>query len=164
MRRESDENYFYTERATIVETLGFEFWRDSLFFCASQKPQCNVLVVDVSTVAGNDLELKCISLVKEFIALNHGEKYNKCRAVMVKSGSLHNLARRLYHAHHIITGAKSVAVGYKHYGGHSTIIGSVGVKPYRDTIPFLVKKGDVCVEVGCYLGTSTIDICGCKEM
>lgn len=44
----------------------------------------DVLVVDISTVAGNDLDLTCISLLEEFTALNHGsgDTDNKCRAVM----------------------------------------------------------------------------------
>ncbi|KAL7536454.1 hypothetical protein ACHAXR_010708, partial [Thalassiosira sp. AJA248-18] len=155
MRREGDENEFYTDRAIFLETKGFEFWRDALFFRENPKPQYNALVVDVSTVAGNDLDLTCISLVKEFIALNQGsgESNNHCRAVIVKSGSLHNLARRLYHAQRIISGAQSL--DERSTGGHSSIVGAVGVKQYRDTIPFLVRKGDVCIEVGCHMGTST---------
>lgn len=155
MRREGDENDFYNDRATFVETSGFEFWREALFFREHPKRQYNALVVDMSTVAGNDLELTCISLIKEFIALNHGsgENDNQCRAVIVKSGSLHNLARRLFHAQRVISGAQSLDQRYN--GGHSSIIGAVGVKQYRDTVPFVVKKGDICVEVGCHLGTST---------
>ena len=162
MRREGDEVEFYTDRATFVETRGFEFWRDALFFqtTSTERPQYNVLVVDVSTVAGNDLDLTCISLVKEFLALNHGGFDDKdgdeeCRAVIVKSGSLHNMARRLYHAQRIISGAQSIDDRYKYTQRHSSIVGAVGVKQYRETIPFVVREGDVCVEVGCHLGTTT---------
>jgi hypothetical protein len=152
MRREGGEIDFYTDRATFVEIRSFECWRDALFFQHEIRPQYNVLVVDMSTVAGNDLDLTTISLIKEFIALNHCSGCeNSCRAVIVKSGSLHNLARRLHHAQRVITGAESID-----YCNHSTtIIGSVGVKQYRQTIPLAVRKGDVCIEVGCHLGTTT---------
>eukprot|EP00571_Detonula_confervacea_P008756 CAMPEP_0172323184 /NCGR_PEP_ID=MMETSP1058-20130122/48082_1 /TAXON_ID=83371 /ORGANISM="Detonula confervacea, Strain CCMP 353" /LENGTH=423 /DNA_ID=CAMNT_0013039125 /DNA_START=9 /DNA_END=1280 /DNA_ORIENTATION=- len=155
MRTYGNEKDFYTDRATFVETKGFEFWREALFFRETPKPKYNGLVVDMSSVVGNDLDLTCISLVKEFIALNHGsgENDNHCRVVIVKSGSLHNLARRLYHAQRIISGAQSPE--HQHNGGHSSIIGAVGVKQYRETIPFVVRKGDICVEVGCHLGTTT---------
>ena len=64
----------------------FDSWRQALFF-PNQKTRedgqkngannitfgmnYNALVVDMSTIAGNDLELTCVSLVKEFIALNN---------------------------------------------------------------------------------------------
>ena len=155
MRREGDDSDFYTDRATFVQIQTFEFWRDALFF-RNDRQKYNVLIVDISTVAGNDLELTCISLVREFLALNHGSGAvdNPCRAVIVKSGSLHNLARRLHHAQRIISGTDSIDCSR-----HSTsIIGAVGVKQYRETIPFVVKVGDVCVEVGCHLGTTTTRI------
>ncbi|KAL9178854.1 hypothetical protein ACHAXT_003985 [Thalassiosira profunda] len=154
MRREGDERGFYPDRATFVETKGFEFWRDALFFRGEARPQYDALVVDMSTVAGNDLELTCIALVREFLALNNGdgESDNPCRAVIVKSGSLQNLARRLYHAQRVISGAQTL--DNRHAGGRSLIIGAVGVKQYRETIPFVVREGDVCIEVGCHLGTT----------
>lgn len=153
MRRQGDEQEFYKDRTTFVETKEFELWRDALFFCGSQRPQYNVLVVDVSTVAGNDLDLTCISLIKEFIALNNGsgEDDNPCRAIIVKSGSLSNLARRLHHAQRIISGAQSIRQGDE----EASIIGTVGVEEYRRTIPYVVRKGDICVELGCHFGTST---------
>ena len=155
MRREGDESEFYTDRATFVQIQSFEFWRDALFF-RNGRQQYNVLIVDISTVAGNDLELTCISLVREFLALNHGSGVadNPCRAVILKSGSLHNLARRLHHAQRIVSGKDSIDCSR-----HSTsVIGAVGVKQYRETIPFVVRMGDVCVEVGCHLGTTTTKI------
>eukprot|EP00581_Thalassiosira_minuscula_P006683 CAMPEP_0183703050 /NCGR_PEP_ID=MMETSP0737-20130205/938_1 /TAXON_ID=385413 /ORGANISM="Thalassiosira miniscula, Strain CCMP1093" /LENGTH=364 /DNA_ID=CAMNT_0025929749 /DNA_START=496 /DNA_END=1590 /DNA_ORIENTATION=+ len=165
MRRQGDELDFYTDRATFVQTKAFEFWREALFFRgsssgSSSRPEYNALVVDMSTVAGNDLDLTCISLIREFIALNHGsgEYDNPCRAVIVKSGSLHTLARRLYHAQRVISGAQSPNERWsrdKGDGRRSSIIGAVGVKQYRETIPHVVKPGDVCVEVGCHLGTTT---------
>ncbi|EJK61746.1 hypothetical protein THAOC_17711 [Thalassiosira oceanica] len=156
MRREGDEVDFFPDRAEFVETSSFQLWREALFLREYPKPQYDALVVDMSTVAGNDLDLTCISLVREFIALNRGEEDNICRAVIVKSGSLQNLARRLHHAQRIITGAQTLEEGK--VGCHSSIIGAVGVKQYRETIPFVVKEGDVCIEVGSHLGTTTTEI------
>ena len=156
MRREGDEVEFFPDRAVFVETSSFQLWREALFLREYPKPQYDALVVDMSTVAGNDLDLTCISLVREFIALNRGEEDNICRAVIVKSGSLQNLARRLHHAQRIISGAQTLDKG--RIGGHSSIIGAVGVKQYRETIPFVVKEGDVCIEVGSHLGTTTTEI------
>lgn len=156
MRRNGDEVEFYTDRSTFVETKSFEYWRHALFFQNDAKHRnegYNALVVDMSTVAGNDLELTCISLVKEFISLNagSGEYDNPCRVVIVKSKSLHNLARRLHHAQRIISGSESII---EERG--TSIIAAVGVEQYRQTIPFVVRKGDVCLEIGCHLGTSTV--------
>lgn len=156
MRRNGDEIDFYSDRSTFLETKAFEFWRHALFFrndVPLSKEGYNALVVDMSTVAGNDLELTCISLVKEFVSLNagSGEHDNPCRVVIVKSKSLHNLARRLHHAQRIISGSQSVV---EERG--TAIIAAVGVEQYRQTIPYAVKKGDVCAEVGCHLGTSTV--------
>eukprot|EP00592_Proboscia_alata_P015484 CAMPEP_0194398678 /NCGR_PEP_ID=MMETSP0174-20130528/126241_1 /TAXON_ID=216777 /ORGANISM="Proboscia alata, Strain PI-D3" /LENGTH=154 /DNA_ID=CAMNT_0039195007 /DNA_START=194 /DNA_END=654 /DNA_ORIENTATION=+ len=96
MRRQGEETEFYTDRATFIETKGFEMWRDALFVrgssTPSERPRYNALVVDVSTVAGNDLELTCLSLIQEFLALNNGSgessdgDSNPCRVVIVKSG------------------------------------------------------------------------------
>jgi len=192
MRFEGDDSGFYEDRARFVETAEFEFWRDALFFAPpvasnnsnekkgkkNEKPAYDAFVVDMSTVAGNDLELTCISLVREFIALNRRGSYDTnnddnnnnsddnndndekqqqcCRAVIIKSGSLHNLARRLYHAQHILSGARQLPDNHgKYNGGRASIIGAVGVKQYRETVPFVVREGDACVEVGCHLGTTT---------
>jgi hypothetical protein len=156
MRRIGDETDFYTDRATFIETKDFEFWRHALFFQNNVhygKEGYNALVIDMSNVAGNDLELTCISMVKEFISLNagSGEDDNPCRVVILKSKSLHNLARRLHHAQRIISGSQYII---EERG--TSIIAAVGVDQYRQTIPFVVRKGDVCCEVGCHLGTSTV--------
>ena len=156
MRRKGDEHNFYSDRATFIEIQSFELWRHALFFQQEYpyKSQYNVLVVDMSTTAGNDLPLTCIALIKEFIALNSSNQ-EECRAVIVKSGSLQNLAQRLYHAQRVIS-AKQPLPDMRHKnGGHSLIIGSVGVKQYRETIPYVVQKGDICLELGCHLGVSS---------
>jgi len=164
MRRQGEETEFYTDRATFIETKGFEMWRDALFVrgssTPSERPRYNALVVDVSTVAGNDLELTCLSLIQEFLALNNGSgessdgDSNPCRVVIVKSGSLQTLARRLYHAQRLFAGTQSLPSAYN-ANEEASIIGTVGVEEYRRTIPYVVQTGDRCVEVGCHFGTST---------
>ena len=159
MRRKGDGENFYGDRATFIEIPSFDLWRNALFFQNNHntsKPQYNAMVVDMSTVAGNDLDLTCISLVKEFISLNYDISSNQqlCRVVIVKSGSLQNLARRLFHAQRVVSGAQSLSTN-RMRSGHSSIIGAVGVKQYRETIPYVVREGDVCMEVGCHLGTTT---------
>ena len=168
MRREGEEENFYRDRATFVETKGFEFWRSALFFQShhdgdaagaytGRRLPYNVLVVDVSTVAGNDLDLTCISLVKEFVSLNQGsgDDENSCRVVIIKSGSLHDLARRLFHAQRIFSGVQSLKDISPSNAKTTSIIGTVGVEEYRKTIPFVVEAGDVVLEVGSHFGTST---------
>jgi hypothetical protein len=155
MRRKGDEDTFYNDRTTFVETKAFEYWREALFFSDEEKPKYNGLVVDVSTVAGNDLDLTCISLIKEFLALNSSSEDddNACRVIIVKSRSLHDLARRLFHAQRILNGAQSLDSEFNI--GKTSIIGTVGVEEYRRTIPYVVKEGDAVIEVGSHFGTST---------
>jgi len=157
MRRKGDEHNFYRDRATFIEIQSFELWRHALFFQQEYPytPQYNVLVVDMSTTAGNDLPLTCIALIKEFIALNSSSNQQQCRAVIVKSGSLQNLAQRLYHAQRVISANHPLPDMRHKNGGHSLIIGSVGVKQYRETIPYIVRPGDICLELGCHLGVSS---------
>jgi hypothetical protein len=38
------------------------------------------------------------------------------------------------------------------------VIAAVGVDEYRETIPFVVRKGDAVLEVGCHFGTTTVDL------
>ncbi|KAL7516959.1 hypothetical protein ACHAWF_000093, partial [Thalassiosira exigua] len=127
MRREGDERGFYEDRATFVEMKSFESWRQALFFRENKLNRYDVLVMDVSTCAGNDLDLTCISLAREFLALNRGDSEGKgsCRAVIVKSGSLQRLARRLYHAQRVTSGAQSLE--RQRPRGESSLIGAVGV-------------------------------------
>jgi len=155
MRRKGEEETFYSDRATFVETKAFEYWREALFFSGEEKPKYNGLVVDVSTVAGNDLDLTCLSLIKEFLALNRSseDEENVCRVIIVKSGSLHDLARRLFHAQRILDGVQSLDSEFSK--DKTSIIGTVGVDEYRRTIPYVVKKGDAVIEVGSHFGTST---------
>jgi ubiquinone/menaquinone biosynthesis C-methylase UbiE len=155
MRREGDEFSFYLDRARFFVMKSFDYWREIFFFCqgnSNERPKYDAFVVDVSSVAGNDLGLTCISLIKEFIALNQGPcSENSCRCIIVKSGSLHHLAQRLVHAQRLFSGVETLDLNQ----GNTAIIGTVGVEEYRRTIPFVVRKGDDVVELGSHFGTST---------
>jgi co-chaperonin GroES (HSP10) len=157
MRRRGEEETFYPDRATFAETKSFESWRQALFFSDKGKSKYHGLVVDVGAVAGNDLDLTCLSLVKEFLALNTAadgdDEDDICRVVIIKSGSLYELAKRLFHAEKIFTGVQSLDSGFDK--GVTSIIGTVGVDEYRKTIPYVVKEGDAVIEVGSHFGTST---------
>lgn len=177
MRREGDEEEFYTDRAEFVEIDGFRCWRSALFFDNRRDAitSYDVLVADVSSIAGNDLDLTAISLIREFEELNDNlpclREDDRCRVVIVKSASLNAWARRFVHAQRLAGGSVSALLEGRFRGqGLPTeatcrvgfvsplVIGTVGVEEYRRTIPYVVRPGDSVLEVGCHLGTSTIDI------
>jgi len=177
MRREGDEEEFYTDRAEFVEIDGFRYWRSALFFdnIRDAISSYDVLVADVSSIAGNDLDLTAISLIREFLELNDTlpctQEDDRCRVVIVKSASLNAWARRLVHAQRLAGGSVSTLLERRLRGQvlHTEapcrvgfvsplVIGTVGVEEYRRTIPYVVRLGDSVLEVGCHLGTSTIDI------
>ena len=176
MRREGDDATFYVDRSKFVEIDSFSCWKCALFFGKDDAPltSYDVLVADVSSIVGNDLDLQAVSLVKEFMDLNDNMpgQGTKCRVVIVKSGSLSAWARRLVHAqrlfadniHHSVRSrlAQKKQDDDVHAGSKCFIppivVGTVGVEEYRRTIPYTVKKGDAALEVGCHLGTSTVEI------
>ena len=173
MRREGDEIKFYTDRSTFVELDDFQRWRSALFFGREYENPASctydVLVVDVSSIVGNDLDLTSLSLLKEFIELNDNlpSSSKKCRVVIVKSASLHGWARRLVHAQRLLNGGTTSSKiknrlkldkfpGIEHTP--PIIIGTVGVEEYRRTIPYVIRPSDVVIEVGCHFGTSTVEL------
>lgn len=177
MRREGDESTFYKDRSKFKEIDAFPSWRSALFFdnkdCDVPCAPYDVIVADVSSIVGNDLNLQSISLVKEFLELNDNipDHDTSCRVVIVKSGSLSGWARRLVHAQrlfgdNISPSIRSRLSQEKQDGDDKgsnrfvppIVVGTVGVEEYRRTIPYTVKKGNAVVEVGCHLGTSTVDL------
>ena len=178
MRREGDDVTFYADRSKFVEIDSFSCWKSALFFDESQNDanptSYDVLVADVSSIFGNDLDLQAVSLIKEFMDLNDNMpgQGTKCRVVIVKSGSLSAWARRLVHAQRLFAdnihrSVRSRLTQQKqdddvHVGSKCFIppivVGTVGVEEYRRTIPYTVKEGDAALEVGCHLGTSTVEI------
>ena len=173
MRREGDDANFYADRSKFIEIDSFPCWRSALFFgdnapCASY----DVLVADASPMLGNDLDLQSVSLVKEFLELNDNMpgQETRCRVVIVKSGSLNAWARRLVHAQRLFgdkisAGVRSRLTQQERGDDKESkrffppiVVGTVGVEEYRRTIPYVVKEGNAVLEVGCHLGTSTVDL------
>jgi hypothetical protein len=155
MRRDGDEINFFRDRAHFSVMKSFDHWREIIFFRnvnSSERLKYDAFVIDISSVAGNDLDLTCISLIKELIAMNQdasGE--NSCRCIIVKSGSLHKLAQRLVHTQRLFSGVETLDI----YQDRTAIIATVGVEEYRRTIPFVVERGDDVAELGSHFGTTT---------
>lgn len=177
MRREGDDATFYTDRSKFIEIDSFPSWSSALFFddknCDVPCAPYDVLVADVSSIVGNDLDLQSVALVKEFLELNDNipGQDTSCRVVIVKSGSLSGWARRLVHAQRLFgdnipSGVRSRLSQENQNGGDKgsnrfvppIVVGAVGVEEYRRTIPYTVKKRNAVIEVGCHLGTSTVDL------
>ena len=175
MRREGDEIDFYKDRATFIELKDtFDNWRQELFFHRIQinnnptdthntleMPFYTALVVDIQAIAGNDLDLTSIALVKDFLALNNNsnnnddDDRNPCRVVIIKSRSLAQLSRRMISGPRLINGLDSLPGNTDDDDATTFIVGTVGVQEYRNTIPFVIQKGDAVLEIGCHFGTST---------
>ena len=178
MRREGDEIHFYKDRATFIELKGtFDSWRQELFFYRIQTntttntleiPCYTALVVDIQAIAGNDLDLTSIALVKDFLALNRNQDNdddddddndrNPCRVVIIKSRSLAQLSQRMISGPRLINGLDSLPFNHNNNNNDSAttfIVGTVGVQEYRRTIPHVIQKGDAVLEIGCHFGTST---------
>lgn len=86
--------------ATFHEIDSLSEWRKAFFFsndsnCFGTTSQRNydVLVLDVSSIVGNDLEWTSLSIIQEFVALNQ----NYCKLVIVKSMTLNSYATNLMH-------------------------------------------------------------------
>ena len=96
MRRDGDET-------TLREDIVFRQipllidWRKALFF--DKNPivgPFDVLVLDVSSIVGNDLEWTTFTMIQEFLALNEAFG-GSCRTVLVKSTGLNRIASSLVH-------------------------------------------------------------------
>ena len=143
MRYPGEEKSFFVDTATFIELEKLEQWRTVL---REQSDSYSVLVLDLSNMCGNDLELSALAILKEFDAL-----WPSYRLAIIKSLSLNQWAARLVHAQKFI----------EQKGRHDDIppphvVGTVGVHEYRNTIPHSVRSGDAVLEIGCHLGTSTI--------
>jgi len=191
MRRENDALLFCSnDNNSFVEIPTFEEWRRVLFWNDATNEEerrrpttYDALVVDVPIVAGNDLDLTCVSLITDFLALNdHTTTEKKCRVVIIKSKSMQNLAKRLIHSQRLFDfGVDSLPTLPKFalqgdttsihtnpskanddtdfnnnviHAPSPAIIGTLGVEEYRRTIPYVIKKGCNVLEVGCHHGTT----------
>jgi len=179
MRMEGEEMDFYRDRATFVEVKSFDSWRRVVFFrdidrtipndinrevdveieegsSSSTFPKFNVLVLDAPVISGNDMALNCVSIVKEFLALNDVDDGNEC-VVIIKSSKLNTLATKLIHAQRLFSGSESLVTRRENNSESKTtsIIATVGVEEYRRTIVDVVDKGDTVLEIGSHFGTTT---------
>jgi hypothetical protein len=147
-RRNNDAHAFEGRNASFREIASLSDWRRALFFdTIEERPRYDVLVIDVGSIVGNDLPWTLISIIREFQSLNEAFG-GTCKTVLIKSIGLDRLASRLTHgAIWIEQGPKSEAV--------PSVVGTVGVDQYRQTIERAVQPGDSVLEVGCHLGTST---------
>jgi hypothetical protein len=157
MRLDTNVTDFYPDIAEFIEIPQLNAWPQA-FFDRPQTPNnsndddstndgYDVLVLDVNAIVGNDLEWTSLALIQQFESINN----NKNLLVLVKSVGLTQFASRLIHA-----------VRWKGTAAHRSaippphIVASVGVREYRNTIPYTVtSRDDVVLEVGCHFGTST---------
>lgn len=143
MRQQSAEVNFYSDRATFIEMECLDDWRQILV--AQPNVAYDVLVLDVNSIVGNDLEWTALAILREFTHL-----FPTCQTALVKSVSLNQWASRL------IPGQRWICKR----GIHNDIppphyIATIGVSEYRKTIPFVIKEHDRVLEIGCHLGTTT---------
>lgn len=143
MRYPGEEESFFTEVSEFEEIESLEQWRRVLLQASDTY---DVLVLDLNNIVGNDLDLSAFAILKEFDAV-----FPTYRVVIVKSLSLNQWAARLVHAQSWVDN-----VGQHDDIPPPHIVGTVGVREYRNTIPCTVRPGDAVLEVGCHLGTSTI--------
>jgi hypothetical protein len=155
MRKPGNEKDFFPDVATFVEMDHLDQWRTVLSHHADHY---DVLVLDLNTVVGNDLDLSALALVHEFAA-----RFPTHRLVLIKSAALQNWATRLVAAsalRHVRPRQsqqtkKDLTTTTLPNNPDPVIVGTVGVAEYRHTIPRVVHPGDTVLEVGCHLGTTT---------
>jgi hypothetical protein len=129
MRQSKDDHSFpfLSDRAVFCQLNNWDAWRHTLFSTnwrsqlksqriiggdtttGTTKHQFDALVVDMTATGGNDLELTSLTLLKEFLAWNNNSMDEdcdeaddgECQVILIKSSSLHTLARRLVHGQRI---------------------------------------------------------------
>ena len=119
----------------------------------------DVLVLDITAMLGNDLELTALSTIFEFVDDMTRRGNKRPRAVIVKSKTIASLSRRLVHAQRLFDGTVQRDFKSPSRDGRPYIIAGVGVEEYRRTIPYVVRDSDECLEVGCKGGTSRYVLC-----
>ena len=174
----------YADRVQFEEIQNFQEWRRVLYN-KERSSLYDVVIVDMGAIIGNDLTLTTVSVIQEIIAHQNllAQKYTSdhdpfhktktshggLRAILIKSTALSSLSRRLIHAARLMDGVTMInnekentsnsqnQLKLQNQKYHEPIlIASVGVDQYRKTIPFVVKKNDAVLEVGCHFGTSTV--------
>ena len=122
----------------------FSEWRSTFFKPSSSfLNQYDVLVLDISSIVGNDLEWTCLDFILEFeqmaatvaaeAAAEDDSPYFGLQYVLVKSLSLNSLASQLTHTVPWLDPNKT------NHRRLCRIIATVGVDNYRRTIPGVLK-------------------------
>ena len=162
----------------------FADWRSAFFQSSSSSSnRYDILVLDVNTIVGNDLEWTCLDLVLEFEQMaamvavesrnddsDDDDGYYGLQYVLVKSLGLNSVASQLTYTVPWLDPNKT------NHNRLCRIVATVGVHDYRQTIPGVkkllqqshlkAKSEDAnsnedstdffVLEVGCHFGTSTV--------
>jgi len=150
--------------ASFTQLQTFHQWRSALYEPRGQSPiRFDAMILDVAASIGNDLYMTALTTAEEFmyqqqqamIRLKQHEQHRPIRVIIIKSRHLSSLARRLIHSQRLFDATvqlpNTLVRTHEPY-----IIASVGVEEYRRTIPFVVRPGDSCIEVGCHFGRTTV--------
>jgi hypothetical protein len=152
--------------AKFVELDNLQDWRRAFFAPPIQREGetdnlvlgYDILVLDMNSIVGNDLEWAALALILEFEAMcrmtaQQSPDARSLKYVLVKSLGLNQFASKLTYTRPWLEQAgQHVPAASK----GTTIIATVGVQEYRSTIPTVVQKESFVLEVGCHFGTSTV--------
>lgn len=141
--------------ASFMQLHHFHEWRSTLY-TDGEPISFHAMVLDGAASTGNDLYMTALATVEEFIHQQQSViETPRLRVVLIKSRNLSSLARRLIHSQRLLD--TTVQLPHNLSRSHDPhIIASVGVDEYRRTIPFVVRPGDSCIEVGCHFGRTTL--------
>ncbi len=145
---DDDEQESFVDRVQFEELEQFDQWRE-----VAERSSCQVIILDVGTMIGNDLYLTALSICNELIALSSSSP--SPRSVIVKSKTLSSLARRIIHSQRLLDGSVSISQSQLQRTNEPYVIPCVGVNEYRRTIPYILQPGNDVIEVGCHFGRTT---------
>jgi hypothetical protein len=116
----------------------------------------SIVCIDFANIHGNDILIDSIVLIrllrsvfdstlskiiiKSRILSNHSRSYQSCQSFLQKA------KKQLEEQGSVTRDVKKPEV---------QVICAVGVSDYRSTIPYVVHKGDLVLEVGCHFGKTT---------
>jgi SAM-dependent methyltransferase len=129
-----------------LDNLSEQCWREKLF-CETTNSH-DILILSVAHIVGNDLYMTTLTLASEMM------RYSQPRAIIIKSKTLYALSRRLVHSQRLFDNTTTLPADMKR-GPEPYLIAGVKVEEYRKTIPFIVRKEDSILEVGCHFGRTT---------
>jgi hypothetical protein len=143
--------------SSYIQLQHFHQWRSALYNTTNRQPMVfDAMILDVAASIGNDLYMTALATAEEFM-YQQQSLWNspRVRVIIIKSRNLSSLARRLVHAQRLFDQTVHLPLNLSR-SDEPCIIASVGVEEYRRTIPFVVRVGDSCIEVGCHFGRTTL--------